>query len=48
MVASPSEMGRFEAQWLAEDENLSALTDLSGRWIDLVHAAAWHRARHGF
>src|SRR5262249_6717373 len=25
-------------QWLAADTNLSALTDLSGRWIDLVHA----------
>src|SRR5262249_13250265 len=30
--------GRFETQWLAADTNLSALTDLSGRWIDLVHA----------
>jgi len=29
--ASPSQMGRFETQWLA------ALTDFSGRWIDLVH-----------
>jgi hypothetical protein len=37
-AASPSQMGRFETQWLAADTNLSALTDLSGRWIDLVHA----------
>lgn len=32
------EVGRFETQWLAAETNLSALTDLSGRWIDLVHA----------
>jgi hypothetical protein len=31
-------MERFETQWLAADMNLSALTDLSGQWIDLVHA----------
>lgn len=37
-AASPSQMGRFETQWLAADRNHSALTDLSGRWIDLVHA----------
>ncbi len=37
-AASPSQMGRFETQWLAAPENLSALADLSGRWIDLVHA----------
>ena len=30
-------MGRFETQWLAAPDNLSALSDLSGRWIDLVH-----------
>jgi hypothetical protein len=30
-------MGRFETQWLAAAENLSALADLSGQWIDLVH-----------
>ena len=30
-------MGRFETQWLAAPENLSAIADLSGRWIDLVH-----------
>src|SRR5712671_6271545 len=37
-AASPSQMGRFETQWLAAETNLSALTGLSGRWIDLVHA----------
>ncbi len=36
-AASPSQMGRFETQWLAPPENLSALADLSGQWIDLVH-----------
>jgi hypothetical protein len=28
-AASPSQMGRFETQWLATDINLSALADLS-------------------
>jgi hypothetical protein len=36
-AASSSQMGRFETQWLAALENLSALSDLSGQWIDLVH-----------
>jgi len=36
-AASPSQMGSFETQWLAAPENLSAIADLSGRWIDLVH-----------
>ena len=31
-------MGRFETGWLASDANLAALTDLSGTWIDRVHA----------
>jgi Transposase DDE domain group 1 len=30
-AASPSQMGRFETQWLAAPENLSALSDLSGQ-----------------
>jgi hypothetical protein len=34
--ASPSQMGRFETRWLAQSENLAALTDLSGQWIDRV------------
>jgi Transposase DDE domain group 1 len=37
-AASPSEMGRFETQLLAAEKNLSALTGLSGQWIDRVHA----------
>src|ERR1700724_1790615 len=37
-AASPSQMGRFETQWLAADKNLLALADLSGQWIDRVHA----------
>jgi hypothetical protein len=37
-AASPSHMGRFETRWLASDKNLSALADLSGRWIDRVHS----------
>jgi hypothetical protein len=36
-AASPSQMGRFETQWLAAAVNLSALADLPGQWIDLVH-----------
>jgi hypothetical protein len=37
-AASPSQMGRFETRWLAAEKNLFALADLSGQWIDLVHA----------
>src|ERR1700737_3854567 len=36
-AASPSQMGRFETQWLAADKNLLALADLSGKWIDGVN-----------
>src|SRR5271167_83362 len=36
-AASPSQMGRFETQWLAAPANLSSLADLSGQWIELVH-----------
>ena len=43
-AASPSQMGRFETQWLATDKNLSALADLSGQWIELVHV---RRPPHG-
>src|ERR1700737_109056 len=35
-AASPSQIGRFETQWLAADKNLLALADLSGQWIDRV------------
>ena len=37
-AASTSQMGRFETEWLASDENLVALADLSGHWIDPVHS----------
>ncbi|MGO9234843.1 MAG: IS1380 family transposase [Methylocella sp.] len=37
-AASPSQIGRFETQWLAADRNLLPLADLSGQWIDRVHA----------
>ncbi len=37
MAASTSQMGRFETEWLATDDNLAALTVLSGVWIDRVH-----------
>ncbi len=35
-AASTSQMGRFETEWLATEENLAALTNLSGIWIDRV------------
>jgi Transposase DDE domain group 1 len=37
-AASTSQMGRFETEFLAGDENLAVLADLSGQWIDRVHA----------
>jgi len=37
-AASLSRMGRFETRWLTAERNLSALADLSGQWIDRVHA----------
>ena len=36
-AASASQMGRFETEWLATEENLAALTNLSGIWIERVH-----------
>ena len=36
-AASASAMGRFETEMLAQPENLTALADLPGRWIDAVH-----------
>ena len=36
-AASASQMGRFETKWLCRPENLSALADLPGQWIDKVH-----------
>lgn len=37
-AASASQMGRFETKWLTAEKNLSALSDLSGQWIDRVLA----------
>jgi hypothetical protein len=36
-AASASQMGRFETEWLTRPENLAALADLPGQWIDKVH-----------
>ena len=36
-AASASQMGRFETELLATEENLSLVGDLSGVWIDRVH-----------
>jgi hypothetical protein len=36
-AAPTSQMGRFETEVLATEENLAALADLSGQWIDSVH-----------
>ena len=36
-AASASQMGRFETKRLCRPENLAALADLPGRWIDTVH-----------
>ena len=35
-AASASQMGRFETEWLTRSENLAALADLPGQWIDPV------------
>jgi len=35
--ASTSQMGRFETELLASDDNLAALADLPGIWIDRAH-----------
>jgi hypothetical protein len=39
-AASESQTGRFETDVLAKADNRVALADLSGRWIDWVHASA--------
>jgi Transposase DDE domain group 1 len=36
-AASASQMGRFETKWLSRPENLAALADLPGQWIDKVY-----------
>ena len=42
-AASASQMGRFETRWLAAGKNVTALADLSGQWIDRVHACGLPR-----
>jgi hypothetical protein len=37
-AASTSQMGRFEASAMTSATNLTALADLSGRWIDRAQA----------
>ena len=37
-ASSTSQMGRFESEVLAKEANVTALADLSGRRIDVVHA----------
>ena len=37
-AASASQMGRFETRLLTVEKNLTALSDLSGQWIDKVQA----------
>jgi hypothetical protein len=39
-AASTSEMSRFETEWLSSMENLAALMNLSGTWIDSVQECA--------
>jgi Transposase DDE domain group 1 len=34
---SASQMGRFETKWLSQPQNLTALADLPGQWVDKVH-----------
>ena len=36
-AASTSQMGRFETEWLATEENFAVLNYLPGAWIDRVH-----------
>src|ERR687884_1252740 len=37
-AASSSQIGRFETEAMADAKNLAALTNLSGQWIDRIHA----------
>lgn len=38
LAASSSEMGRFETEFLATEENLASLSSVCGGWVDAVHA----------
>jgi len=40
LAASSSQIGRFETAWLASEDNLAALTDLSGAWIDRARSGS--------
>ena len=44
-AASPSQMGRFETQWLAASKNFAALADLSGQGSTFCVAEARRVAR---
>jgi hypothetical protein len=33
-AALASQIGRFETKWLSQAENVAALADLPGRWIE--------------
>ena len=37
LAAPSSEMGRFETEFLATEQNLSALSSVPGGWVDMVH-----------
>ncbi len=45
-AASASQMGRFETEWLTRPENLAALGNLPGRWIDRAQPAPAEPAVH--
>src|SRR5215467_7346548 len=47
-AASPSQMGRFETQWLAAPKNFAALAHCLDRPCARPKATPWQRARHGF
>jgi hypothetical protein len=36
-AASASQMGRLQTRWLSRLENLAALADLLGQWVDKLH-----------
>src|SRR5712672_2352367 len=36
-AASAGQMGRFETEWLVRSDNVAALADLPGQWVDAVH-----------
>ena len=40
LAASSSQIGRFETAWLASENNLAALTALSGVWIDRARSGS--------